>query len=192
MCYPPRIYRIRPKGDSPRTAKDIPRAQSFYVSARVELICAGSPSLTTHIEWEVAKLHSSGLWIPQSVSSNMTRTRNLFIPGRSLDYGTYRFNLTIQMALFPMMISSRATYVNITYSNVTANLVKFGTSIVTNAFDKFLVFDPGKYSVDFDEEHLRPGVSHSPWAFRRFVQALCVTLGLDLCIFMPTVQHDYR
>lgn len=63
------------------------------------------------------------------------------------------------MTMYPAMISSKATYITITYSSATANLVKFGTSIITNSFNKPLILDPGAYSEDPDAGRFNARVS---------------------------------
>ena len=90
------------------------------------------------------------------------RAKNIFIPAGILDYGPHRFTFTVRMVMYPAMVDSRTTFINITHSNVTANLVEFGTSIITNSYNKPLDLDPGSHSEDpdMDTGHFNRLVSH--------------------------------
>lgn len=116
------------------------------------------------MEWNIKKLDSNKSLVIGISAVGKKRTRDIFIPAGALDYGTYLFNFTIRMTTYPTMISSKATYVTITYSSATANLVKFGTSIITNSYDKPLILDPGSYSEDPDAGRFNAHVSDA-WSF---------------------------
>ncbi|CAF4449743.1 unnamed protein product, partial [Adineta steineri] len=45
-------------------------------------------------------------------------------------------------------ISSASVYIQINPSGITANLVQFGTSMITRGHQQDLSFDPGTFSVD--------------------------------------------
>ena len=55
------------------------------------------------------------------------------------------------MVDFPLLVTSNETCIEIIYSNSTANLVKYGTSIVTSSRHKDLELNPGQYSFDPDQ-----------------------------------------
>ncbi|CAF1380176.1 unnamed protein product, partial [Rotaria sordida] len=56
------------------------------------------------------------------------------------------------MVKSPHPKSSSSAYVRITASGITANLVQLGTSMITRGSQQDLLFDPGTYSVDPDED----------------------------------------
>jgi hypothetical protein len=55
--------------------------------------------------------------------------------------------------------TSSSIYVEITSSGITANLIQYGTSMVTSGHEQDLKLDPGTYSVDPDENVFNASVS---------------------------------
>jgi hypothetical protein len=58
------------------------------------------------------------------------------------------------------LISSASAYVKITPSGIKANLVPYGTSMITHAYEQNLILDPGTYSIDLDGYIFHATVSH--------------------------------
>jgi hypothetical protein len=88
-----------------------------------------------------------------------TTLSELFIPAQSLAYGTYELKLTVTMIAVPNLSSSASTYVTITPSSIQANLLQFGTSMITQGHQQNLTLDPGKLSVDPDMATFNASVS---------------------------------
>ena len=153
-CYTPHEIAIKPSPLSPNEQKKFGKRRSFYVSAQFKLHCVGSPSKETTINWEIKSVNDTAkknvAWRP---SSTINR-QDLFIAAGTLDYGLYEFQFTIGMVDFPRMVTSNSTYIEIIHLNSTANLIKFGTSMITSSHDKVLILDPGKYSFDPDQGEL--------------------------------------
>ena len=63
------------------------------------------------------------------------------------------------MAVAPYLSSSNSIYVTIIPSNITANLIQFGTSMVTRGYGQDLLLDPGTFSVDPDASVFNANVS---------------------------------
>ena len=57
------------------------------------------------------------------------------------------------------LTSSVSAYVKITPSGITANLVTYGTSMITRGHEQDLILDPGTYSVDLDGNLFNASVS---------------------------------
>jgi len=57
------------------------------------------------------------------------------------------------------LTTSSFVYVQIIPSDITANLVQLGTSMITSGYEQDLNFDPGTYSVDPDENSFNASVS---------------------------------
>ncbi len=57
------------------------------------------------------------------------------------------------------LISSSSAFVKITPSGITANLVQYGTSMITRGHEQDLLLDPGTYSVDLDTDTFNATVS---------------------------------
>ena len=74
----------------------------------------------------------------------------IYIPARTLACGIYKFQLTVTMANATNLTSSASAYVKITPSGILANLIPYGTSMITRGYEQDLTFDPGRYSVDLD------------------------------------------
>jgi hypothetical protein len=60
-----------------------------------------------------------------------------------------------------------SAYVQINPSGITANLVQFGTSMITRGHEQDLTLDPGRFSEDLDENTFNSSVSidrcRCPW-----------------------------
>ena len=74
----------------------------------------------------------------------------LFLPEKTLSYGIYQIQLTVTMIISPKLTSTAFIYIKINPSNITANLVQFGTSMITHGYQQNLILDPGEYSIDPD------------------------------------------
>jgi hypothetical protein len=90
---------------------------------------------------------SSHILIGQLV---ITTLSELYIPARTLAYGIYELKLTVTMTVAQQLTSSVSAYIKITPSGITANLVQFGTSMITRGHQQNLILDPGTFSVDPD------------------------------------------
>jgi hypothetical protein len=88
-----------------------------------------------------------------------TTLSELFIPGQSLAYGTYKLNLTVTMIAVPNLMSSALAYVKIIPSSIQANLLQFGTSMIRQGYQQNLTLDPGNFSVDPDTSTFNASVS---------------------------------
>ena len=88
-----------------------------------------------------------------------TKFSELFIPARKLPFGIYEIELTVQMSQYPSVKSSSSVYIEITRSGITANLIELGISMVTNGYQQELQLNPGKYSIDLDENIFQFDVS---------------------------------
>jgi hypothetical protein len=63
------------------------------------------------------------------------------------------------MVQFPSLKTSSLVYVQITPSSITANLVQYGTSMITIGHEQDLKLDPGTYSVNPDASVFNATVS---------------------------------
>ena len=63
------------------------------------------------------------------------------------------------MAGSTSLTSSVSAFVKITPSGITANLVQYGTSMITRGHEQDLTLDPGRYSVDLDGSAFNAKVS---------------------------------
>ena len=137
------------------------RSQDLSISSYLQLQC--NASLATLIQWNAYQC--SPIWSNFSLqlpASVITTVSELYLPALTLDYGTYLLTLTVAMAAAPQQISTASVYASITPSTITANLMPFGTSMITHGRGKDLLLDPGTYSVDPDAESFNASVSHSP------------------------------
>ena len=90
---------------------------------------------------------SVALQLPPSVTTTLSE---LFLPPRTLDYGTYQLTLRVSMAVAPQWTSEASAYVTITRSPITPHLLPLGTSMITHGHAQDLLLDPGTYSIDPD------------------------------------------
>ena len=155
-CFPPGITLI-PSTSSSTSPLQFRRSQDFYISSYLQLNC--NASLSTITQWTINNCStscSSPLQLNQMI---VTTTSELFVPARTLAYGTYQLTLTVSMTAAPLRTSSASAYVRITPSGITVNLVQFGTSMITRGHQQNLFLDPGTFSVDPDATIFNASVS---------------------------------
>jgi hypothetical protein len=116
-------------------------------------------SLSTAAQWTINNCTSTCSFPIQIGKIISTTSSELFIPARTLAYGTYQLTLTVTMIAAPQLTSSVSAYVKIIPSDVTVNLVPFGTSMIARGYQQDLVLDPGTYSVDPDTSSFNASVS---------------------------------
>ena len=92
-------------------------------------------------------------------SSLITSLSELFLPPRSLEYGTYELRLSVAMSVAPRWTSTVSAYVMITPSPITPQLMPLGTSMITHGHARDLLLDPGTYSIDPDAFTFNASVS---------------------------------
>ena len=135
------------------------RNQDFFLSSNIELNCNLSRSLM--MKWTLKNCSSSGCLSSFALDSPMivTTSTDFYVPSRTLPFGLFELTLTVTMNISSRLTSSKSAYVRITPSGITPNLVPLGTSMVTSGSGQDLLFNPGLYSVDFDEDHFNASVS---------------------------------
>ena len=94
--------------------------------------------------------------IDQTIPRTFTE---LYVPSRTLPFGIYELKLTVTMVISRNLTSSSSAYVQITPSGITANLVQYGTSMITRGYHQDLLLDPGTYSIDLDQDIFNATVS---------------------------------
>ena len=133
------------------------RSQDFYISSHIQLNC--NSSLSTIIQWTIVNCTSycsSEILLDQTIATTFSE---LYIPARTLPYGLFELRLTVMMTISSNLTSSQSAFVKITPSGITANLVRFGTSMITRGHEQDLLLDPGSFSVDYDTDTFNASVS---------------------------------
>lgn len=135
------------------------RSQDFYISADVKRFCARTPPVTS--AWTMSNCSASNCTSMMLIQKIHSKPSELYIPPRTLDYGIYAFNLTVVILDDNNITASEVSYVEVSVSGITANLVPLGTSMVTHGRQQNLTLDPGSYSADPDreDEKFDPNVS---------------------------------
>ncbi len=156
-CFPPDIT-LTPGISTLSSPIQYRRSQDFSLVSTIKLNCSGSVSMTT--QWIIKNCTSiclNQIHLPQTI---ITTSSELYIPARTLPYGTYELTLIVTVVgLSCLTTSSSSVYVQITASGITANLVQLGTSMITSGFADDLTLDPGTYSVDPDANSFNSSVS---------------------------------
>jgi hypothetical protein len=78
------------------------------------------------------------------------------------------------------LTSSSSTFVTITPSGIKANLVQYGTSMITHGYEQDLILDPGTYSADIDGYTFNATVNHYYFYLFIIVISFINYLGLEL------------
>ncbi|CAF3777854.1 unnamed protein product, partial [Adineta steineri] len=85
-------------------------------------------------------------------------------PSQILPYGVYELKLTVTLVASPNLTSSSSVYVRIISAGVTANLIQYGTAMITRGYQQDLTLDPGTFSVDPDGYEFNP----SDWDYKYY------------------------
>ncbi len=133
------------------------RGQDFYIVSIIALHCNDSLAIKT--QWIINNCTSNCSYQIQLDPTVLTTFSELYIPARTLAYGIYKLDLTVTMIKYPLLKTTVSVYVQITPSEITANLVQLGTSMITSGFETDLTLDPGSYSVDPDQNVFNATVS---------------------------------
>jgi hypothetical protein len=133
--------------------------------------------ITTWSIYNCAIICSFPIDIDQKVETTFSE---LYIPPRMLPYGIYELKLTVTMTTSPNLTSSASIYVQIIPSNIiAANLIQFGTSMITHGNEQDLILDPGRFSFDFDEEVFTANVSQNELLIFKILSSI-IFLELEL------------
>lgn len=124
------------------------RSQDIFIASYIELEC--NHSLSIIIKWTINSCTLNCSTVVQLNESVVTTSSELFIPAKTLPYGTYQIELTVTMVVYPNLTESTITYIKIIPSNIIVNLVQFGTSMISQGYQQDLIIDPGTYSIDPD------------------------------------------
>ncbi len=155
-CHPPTVTLI-PGTSTLLSPLQFRRNQDFYIVSIIDLNC--NDTLTTITQWIITNctsVCSNRIQLDQTI---ITTLSELYIPARTLVYGTYELILTVTMNNYPSLTTSSSVYVQITPSGITANLIQLGTSMITSGHQLDLRLDPGTYSVDPDANIFNSSVS---------------------------------
>ena len=134
------------------------RGRDFSISSVLQLNC--DISLSTITRWTIKNCTATSCLSSFSIDRRIiTTTSELYIPSKSLNYGTYELQFTVIMSDAPNVTSSSAVYVQITPTGVIANLLQMGTSMITRGSQQDLLLDPGTFSIDLDEDSFDASVS---------------------------------
>lgn len=122
-------------------------------------------SLLITTEWTIKNVSSICSYeIPLDPTIIETKSSELYIPLRTLDYGIYELKLTVMINL-SSVISSALAFVKIILLGITANLIELGTSIVTRSNQQDVKLDPGYYSSDPDRDTFDANVKFLNFSF---------------------------
>ena len=80
----------------------------------------------------------------------------------------------------PNVTSSSTVYVQIIPTGVIANLLQMGTSMISRGTQQDLSLDPGRYSVDLDQDSFDASVSIHQFGKRSPGMILITILEMDL------------
>jgi hypothetical protein len=134
------------------------RNEDFFISSNIQLNCKNS--LSTITQWTIYNCTSTNCSFQIQIDQTVQTTfAELYIPPQTLSYGIYQLKLTVTMISSLNLISSSSAYVQIIPSGISANLLQYGTSMITRGYQQNLTLDPGTFSVDLDENIFNAAVS---------------------------------
>ncbi|UJR21041.1 hypothetical protein I4U23_024141 [Adineta vaga] len=173
-CFSPTITLI-PGSSTLSSPLQFRRSQDFNIVSIITLNCNTSLSMLT--QWTIKNCTFVCSYQIQLDSTIITTLSELYIPGRTLEYGLYELKLTVTIMNMPSLTSSSSVFVQINPSGITANLIPYSTSMVTRGTQQDLQLNPGSYSVDYDESQFNA----TNWKYKYY----CRIYGLYM---FPNVQ----
>lgn len=124
----------------------------------IRLNCNQSSAMKS--EWIIRNCTTNSCTNRIQLNATIVRTSSeLYLPSRTLQYGTYQFELTVTMTNSSWLNTSKSTYVQIVSSSIFVNPFYLGTSMVTIGYAQDLLLDPGSNSVDLDNHAFNTSVS---------------------------------
>jgi hypothetical protein len=181
-CFAPIIILI-PGGSTLSSPMQFRRNQDFYISSYIQLKCNNSLATTT--KWTIKNCTSLNCSFPIQLDSSIATTfSELYVPAQTIPYGIYQLILSVTMTASPDLSSSSSAYVLITSSGITANLIQFGTSMITRGYQQNLTLDPGSFSVDNDGNVFNASVSV---IYNQFVLIDVYFIELEICILLSNL-----
>ncbi|CAF1468493.1 unnamed protein product [Adineta ricciae] len=139
------------------------RSEDFSITSIIKFNC--NQSLSTKTQWKIKICYSACSYEIQLDPAVKTTFSELYIPKRTLPYGLYELNLTVTMMNISRLLrTSSVVYIQIISSDIIVNLIKYGTLMITQGFEEDLQLNPGKYSIDPDEETF----NNSNWKYKYY------------------------
>lgn len=132
------------------------RSQEFSIASIIEFHCNTLVSITTNWTIKSCTLNNCSTTIRLNKTISTTWSE-LYIPAKTLSYGTYEFSLIVTMN--NLARSSASAYVAIISSSIQVNLIKLGPSMITHSRHQNLSLDPGTFSIDPDQDRFNATVS---------------------------------
>ncbi|UJR10866.1 hypothetical protein I4U23_015053 [Adineta vaga] len=147
------IISLWPYNPSIAVPRSILRSHDFSISSTLQLHCR--KSLAVIEQWIIDKCLDSSCTLkrPIQISSLQLTLAELFIPSKTLDYGTYQMTLIARMNAPIELISTAVTYIEIVSSPIQVQLIQFGPSMIILGQQQPLILNPGRFSIDPDQSH---------------------------------------
>ncbi|CAF5028972.1 unnamed protein product, partial [Rotaria sp. Silwood1] len=146
-CFSP-IITLSPSNSSLTSPLQYRQSEDFSISSYIQLNCNSSLSIIT--KWIISTCISTCSFPSYLGQTIKTHLSEIFIPARTFNYGIYKLTLTVTMSIASYLTSSISAYVKIILSNLTVNIIQFGTSMITQGYQQDLILDPEKYSINPD------------------------------------------
>lgn len=146
-CSLPRIT-LFPTTSSLLSPLEFRRSQDFSISSDIQFLCNNTYPVT--MKWIIRNCSLNCSFQMNFNNLIITTLSELYIPRQTLAYGLYQFQCIVQSIYSTNLSVSSLAYVKINPSDVIANFVRLGSSMITQGAEQDLLLDPGSYSVDPD------------------------------------------
>lgn len=150
-CFAPSVKLI-PSQSSLQSRIQYRKSQEFSISSIIMLNCSNSSSITT--KWMIKNCSSFNCTSQININENLIKTTlsELYIPSKILPYGIYEFMLTVSMTNLSQLKSFASTYIEIISSDILINFNEYQSTMIKFGYQQNLIFNPGKYSINPDDE----------------------------------------
>jgi len=94
------------------------------------------------------------------------------------------------MIASPALTSSASAYVKVIPSDIMADLLQFGTQMITRGQQQDLTLDPGTFSVDPDAATFNASVSDNIFLYFSECSSFLRFIELELYVLLSTLRSD--
>ena len=164
------------------------RNQDFYISSILNWNCPSS--FVLRYQWLIHNCSTTSCTNAFRLESILlTNWSDLFLPGQTLLLGVYRLQLIVTLNVSAnVFIKRESIYVRVTPSDIRANLVPLGTSMISRGAEQTLQLNPGNHSIDLDGKTFNASVNDL-LPFVADDSLMNIALGLDLYVLVSNLFH---
>lgn len=160
----------------------------IYISSNIETNCAQIYPID--YQWTI----DNGSTLMKFVDENIKTTlKEIYIPSKTLTYGTYQFQLTVTIIASSNLTSSELINIKIVRpQKIIVNLIEYGLSEITFGLNQELLLEPEKYSIDTHGNKLTGKVCECFFFIKKLIFIFVFDRIGNMNIIVEFIISDYH